>query len=239
MNRLKSILFWGFFLGVQGVLLSLSQWQWDRLDQKEKAIELRDKRWSSQAIPVEQAILQGGMTPEWSHVMVCGQVKPELYAKVSYLAGLPKAAFSLAVPMLADLGSLGNRNIILDVGYFYFDQETNFESLRTSEQAPEKQCFSGNIMPMPPRSRWNFGGSSAKDTYSYFDIDMMASRWSLKPYVPLVVRLDQVLPLYQGQIMSYASTPPEINNPHRGYALTWLALAVLWPVIMGLRFWRR
>jgi hypothetical protein len=91
MIKLKSILFWVLFLAVQGVLLSLSQWQWDRLDQKEKAIELRDKRWSSEAIPVEQAIVQGGMTPEWSHVMVCGQVKPKLYAKVSYLAGLPKA----------------------------------------------------------------------------------------------------------------------------------------------------
>jgi cytochrome oxidase assembly protein ShyY1 len=235
MIKLKSILFWVLFLAVQGVLLSLSQWQWDRLDQKEKAIELRDKRWSSEAIPVEQAIVQGGMTPEWSHVMVCGQVKPKLYAKVSYLAGLPKAAFSLAVPMLADLGSLGNRNIILDVGYFYFDQETNFESPLSTE----KKCFSGHIMPIPPRPRWNVGGSAVKDTYSYFDVDMMASRWSLKPYVPLVVRLDQVLPLYQGQIMPYDSTPPEINNPHRGYALTWLALAVLWPVIMGLRFWRR
>ena len=235
MRWLKPLLFWAVVLGIQGALMGLSHWQWHRLSWKENAIALRDARWASEAIPIEQILSKDGMTLDWFNVKVCGHVMPQTYAKVSYVAGLPKAAFSVVVPMTAALGPLGNRNILLDVGYVYFDEEIKLASQKTPDQSMEKQCFSGHILPVSHAWGGGMGGKGQGDVYSYFDIDTIAQRWSLDPFMPWVVRLDQPDVLVAGPVKAYPNIPPALRNSHLGYALTWMALAVIWPVMVWLR----
>ena len=235
MRWLKPFLFWAVVLGIQGTLMGLSHWQWHRLSWKENAIALRDARWASEAIPIEQALSQSRMTPDWLNVRVCGQVIPQTYAKVSYVAGLPKSAFSVVVPMTADLGSLGNRNVLLDIGYVYFDEEMKSLPHKTLEQTSEKQCVSGHILPVSRAWGGGMGGKGQGDVYSYFDIDTMAHRWGMEPFMPWVVRLDQPDALVVGPVKAYPNIPPALRNSHLGYALTWMALAVIWPVMVWLR----
>jgi surfeit locus 1 family protein len=235
MRWLKPFLFWAVVLGIQGTLMGLSHWQWHRLSWKENAIALRDARWASEAIPIEQALSQSRMTPDWLNVRVCGQVIPQTYAKVSYVAGLPKSAFSVVVPMTADLGSLGNRNVLLDIGYVYFDEEMKSLPHKTLEQTSEKQCVSGHILPVSHAWGGGMGGKGQGDVYSYFDIDTMAHRWGMESFMPWVVRLDQPEALVGGAVKAYPNTPPALRNSHLGYALTWMALAVIWPVMVWLR----
>jgi cytochrome oxidase assembly protein ShyY1 len=235
MRWLKPLLFWVVVLGIQGTLMGLSHWQWHRLSWKENAIALRDARWTSEAIPIEHILSKDGMTLDWFNVKVCGHVIPEKYAKVSYVAGLPKAAFSVVVPMVAELGSLGKRNILLDIGYSYFDEEMKLPLQKTPRQNTEKQCFSGHILPVSGAWGGGLGGKGQGDVYSYFDIDTMARRWSLDPFMPWVVRLDQPDVLVAGPVKAYPNTPPTLRNSHLGYALTWMALAVIWPIMVALR----
>ena len=235
MRWLKPLLFWAVVFGIQGALMGLSHWQWQRLSWKENAIALRDARWASEAIPIEQALSQSRMTPDWLNVRVCGQVIPQTYAKVSYVAGLPKSAFSVVVPMTADLGSLGNRNVLLDIGYVYFDEEMKSLPHKTLEQTSEKQCVSGHILPVSHAWGGGMGGKGQGDVYSYFDIDTMAHRWGMEPFMPWVVRLDQPDALVVGPVKAYPNIPPALRNSHLGYALTWMALAVIWPVMVWLR----
>ncbi len=235
MRWVKPLLFWAVVLSIQGTLMGLSHWQWQRLSWKEDAISLRDARWFSSVIPLEQALSQSRMTPDWLNVRVCGQVIPQTYAKVSYVAGLPKAAFSLVVPMKADLGLLGKRNVLLDVGYIYFDEEMKSMPHKVPEKTTTKQCFSGHILPVSHAWGGGMGGKVQGDVYSYFDIDTIAHRWAMEPFMPWVVRLDQPEVLMEGPIKAYPNTPPELRNAHLGYALTWMALAVIWPVMVWLR----
>jgi cytochrome oxidase assembly protein ShyY1 len=235
MRWLKPLLFWAVVLGIQGTLMGLSHWQWHRLSWKENAIALRDARWASEAIPIEQILSKDGMTLDWFNVKVCGQVIPQTYAKVSYVAGLPKAAFSVVVPMMAELGPLGKRNILLDVGYIYFDEEIKLVPQKMSRKIDEKQCFSGHILPVSHAWGGGMGGKGQGDVYSYFDIDTIAQRWSLDPFMPWVVRLDQSDVLVAGPVKAYPNIPPALRNSHLGYALTWMALAVIWPVMVWLR----
>ena len=235
MRWLKPLLFWAVVLGIQGALMGLSHWQWQRLSWKENAIALRDARWASEAIPIEHILSKDGMTLDWFKVKVCGQVIPQTYAKVSYVAGLPKAAFSVVVPMTAALGPLGNRNILLDAGYVYFDEAIKLASQKIPNQSTEKQCFSGHILPVSRAWGGGMGGKGQGDVYSYFDIDTMAHRWGMEPFMPWVVRLDQPDALVGGPVKAYPNTPPALRNSHLGYALTWMALAVIWPVMVWLR----
>lgn len=235
MRWLKLLLFWGVVLGIQGALMGLSHWQWHRLSWKENAIALRDARWASEAIPIEHILSKDGMTLDWFKVKVCGQVIPQTYAKVSYVAGLPKAAFSVVVPMTAALRPLGNRNILLDAGYVYFDEAIKLASQNIPEQSTEKQCFSGHILPASRAWGGGMSGKGQGDVYSYFDIDTMAHRWGMEPFMPWVVRLDQPDALVGGPVKAYPNTPPALRNSHLGYALTWMALAVIWPVMVWLR----
>ncbi|MFM7622268.1 MAG: SURF1 family protein [Alphaproteobacteria bacterium] len=231
MRWVKALLFWGVVLAIQASLMGLSHWQWNRLAWKEHAMTQRDMRWSSPVMIIDQALFSQSIPPDWHHVRVCGHVIPQRYAKVSYVAGLPKSAFSLVVPMRLDGGSLDNRNVFLDVGYFYFDEEMTLPIA----DYPEKQCVTGHILPAGRAMAWGMGGEGQGDVYSYFDIDTIARRWSLDAVVPWVVRLDQPLPQSQSALKAYPNTPPELRNPHRGYALTWMALAVIWPVMVWLR----
>ena len=99
----------------------------------------------------------------------------------------------------------------------------------------KKQCVTGHVLPSYKESIWfNSDKKNAQVHYS-FDSATISSQWGWGTDMPLIVRLDHGLPQLATHIHSYGNNRPEISNPHKNYAYTWLALAILWPVIIGLR----
>jgi len=203
------------------ILISLGNWQMDRLGWKEALIARVDARVELAPVPLEQALVRA--TPEeivYVPVTVTGTFD---HAREIHLFGQNldgHVGYFIFTPLIRETLP----TVLVNRGFV--PQAQKNPATRVEGQVEGQVTVTGLARASTTRTRFQPHNSPATNEWYSRDLDAMATHLGEARLVPVYVEAGPAPESGLGRLPQRGQTRITFRNSHLGYALTWYGLAV-------------
>lgn len=202
------------------ILVSLGQWQVQRLAWKEGVLDAIEARIAADPIPLPD--YADVATHKYAPVEITGQIgSGELFVLVSQKH--KGAGYRVIAPFLTVEG----RHVLIDRGFVPVDQ-------RDAPRRTGPTTITGNLHWPDDRNASTPDNDLAGNIWFARDIADMARALRTEPLLVVVRSEDPPAPGIEPLPVDTSAIP----NDHLHYAITWFSLAAIWLGMTGLYIWR-